>query len=212
MNPIDPAALLAKGAGDLLGRSLSAREQDLLCDYLALLERWNKAYNLTAVRDPVEMVPRHVLDSLSILPWVPPGRLLDAGTGAGLPGVPLAILKPDLEVTLLDSAGKKVRFLRQVKRELRLDNIEPLQARLEAHQAEVPYSAIVSRAFSSLADFALSARHLLTPEVKLLAMKGRDRGSERLALPGWIQVDSVEELVVPGLQEQRHLVIMSLTQ
>jgi 16S rRNA (guanine527-N7)-methyltransferase len=212
MNSFDLETLLANGAGDLLGRPLSDSEKKRLLDYLALLERWNKAYNLTAVRDPLEMVPRHVLDSLSILPWVPPGRLLDAGTGAGLPGVPLAILKPDLDVTLLDSAGKKVRFLRQVKRELRLDNIEPLQARLEAHRAEAPYSAIVSRAFSSLADFALSARHLLTPEVVLLAMKGRDRGSERLALPDWIQVDAVEELFVPGLQEQRHLVIMSLTQ
>ncbi len=180
--------------------------------YLALLQHWNTAYNLTAIRDPLEMVTRHLLDSISILPWLQAGGpVLDAGTGAGLPGVPLAILRPDLEFTLLDSAGKKIRFLRQVRRELGLHNIHPVQARLEKHEPEQGYQCIISRAFSSLKDFAEASRQLMTQETRLLAMKGRDPQAECTGLPDWIRVDEVQELSVPGLQEQRHLVIMSLT-
>jgi 16S rRNA (guanine527-N7)-methyltransferase len=211
MNTLDLAQMLGSGAEELLGRALSASETGQFQAYLALLERWNAAYNLTAIRDPVEMVTRHLLDSLSVTKFVGQGPLLDAGTGAGLPGVPLAILRPELEVSLLDSAGKKIRFLRQVKRELGLPNIHPVQARLEEHVPEEPYRAIISRAFSSLLDFANSSRHLMTGETHLLAMKGRDPLGEREALPDWIKVDCVHELLVPGLQEQRHLVIMSLT-
>ena len=136
-------------------------------------------------------------------------RVLDAGTGAGLPGVPLAIARPDWRLTLLDSAGKKIRFLRQVRRELELDNIEPVQARLEDHRSEGTYDTIVSRAFASLADFAGAARHLAAG-ARLLAMKGRYPAGELGALPGWLVVESVERLEVPGLQEDRHLVIMSV--
>ncbi|MDZ4728320.1 MAG: 16S rRNA (guanine(527)-N(7))-methyltransferase RsmG [Xanthomonadales bacterium] len=212
MNTHDLAEILNAGSEAMLGRKLSAFESDQMLAYLALLQRWNAAYNLTAIRDPLEMVTRHVLDSLSILPWVKNGPVLDAGAGAGLPGVPLAILRPDLQFTLLDSAGKKARFLRQVKRELGLDNIQPLQARLETHLPAQPYQVIISRAFSSLQDFATASRQLMSDNTRLLAMKGRDPAHERKDLPGWIKVDSVQELVVPGLQEQRHLVIMSLTQ
>jgi 16S rRNA (guanine527-N7)-methyltransferase len=212
MNTSDPAEILNAGSETLLGRTLSDSEIDQLLAYRALLQRWNSTYNLTAIRDPMEMVTRHLLDSLSIWPWVNDGPVLDAGTGAGLPGVPLAILRPELEFTLLDSAGKKVRFLRQVKRELGLDNIQPLQARLETHLPPQPYRFIISRAFSSLQDFAVASRQLMDARTRLLAMKGRDLEGERKDLPGWIKVDSVQELVVPGLQEQRHLVIMSLTQ
>jgi 16S rRNA (guanine527-N7)-methyltransferase len=212
MNTHELAEILKAGSETLLGTKLTASESDQMLAFLALLQRWNAAYNLTAIRDPLEMVTRHLLDSLSILPWVSDGPVLDAGTGAGLPGVPLAILQPQLEFTLLDSAGKKARFLRQVKRELGLDNIQPLQARLETHLPAQPYQAIISRAFSSLQDFATASRQLLGANTRLLAMKGRDPVDEREALPGWIKVDLVQELVVPGLQEQRHLVIMSLTQ
>lgn len=212
MNTHDPVEILNAGGEALLGRKLSAFESDQMLAFLALLQRWNGAYNLTAIRDPLEMVTRHLLDSLSIWPWVKGGPVLDAGTGAGLPGVPLAILRPDLQFTLLDSAGKKVRFLRQVKRELGLENIQPLQARLETHLPAQPYAIIISRAFSSLQDFAAASRQLMNANTRLLAMKGRDPMDEREALPGWIKADSVQELVVPGLQEQRHLVIMSLTQ
>jgi len=206
-----PADLLRRGSESLLARSLSPAEREQMLAYLALLQHWNVAYNLTAIRDPLEMVKRHLLDSLSILPWVHHGPVLDAGTGAGLPGVPLSILLPELEFTLLDSAGKKIRFLRQVRRELKLNNFQPLQARLEKHHPEHPYRTIISRAFANLQDFAEASRHLLTPETRLLAMKGRDPKEERAELPAWICVDAVEELAVPGLQEQRHLVIMSLT-
>jgi len=173
------------------------------------------------VRDPAGMVSRHLLDSLSVLPWIEtatPAHLIDAGTGAGLPGVPLAIIRPGMHVTLLDSAGKKIRFLRHVKRELGLDNISPVQERLEEFSpADFPSaptgfpSTIISRAFSELAQFAVAARHLLGPDTKLLAMKGRRPDAEIARLPAWIRVDRTEKLSPPGLHEERHLVIMSLT-
>lgn len=212
MSAGNPSASLDAGAENLLGRALSPLERERLLAYLDLLQRWNSAYNLTAIREPGEMVVRHLLDSLSVLPFVGDGPVLDAGTGAGLPGVPLAILKPGQEFTLLDSIGKKIRFLRQVKRELGLPNILPVQARLETHLPARPYAAIISRAFSSLADFAIGSRQLMVAGTRLLAMKGQDPLAECRQLPDWIRVDSVHELVVPGLQEQRHLVIMSLTQ
>jgi 16S rRNA (guanine527-N7)-methyltransferase len=205
----DLADLLRAGLDRLGEPDPGGAKRSALLTYLRLLERWNRAYNLTAVRDPREMVARHLLDALAVLPWVPAGRLLDAGTGAGLPGVPLAIARPDLEVTLLDSAGKKIRFLNQVRRELGLPNIRPVQARLEDYRPEAPFDAIVSRAFASLADFAAAARRL-TGGALLLAMKGRHPAGELQELPGWVQVRAVRKLEVPGLQEERHLVIMSV--
>jgi 16S rRNA (guanine527-N7)-methyltransferase len=210
MNTKDFAAVLESGCESLLGRVATREELQHLLAYLELLQRWNSAYNLTAIREPQEIVIRHLLDSLSVLPYLGKGAVLDAGTGAGLPGVPLAIFKPGQEFTLLDSIGKKVRFLRQVKRELGLANILPVQARLETHLPQHPYETIISRAFSSLADFAEGCRQLMSPTTRLLAMKGQDPLAECRQLPAWIRVDSVQELEVPGLQEQRHLVIMSL--
>ncbi|MSQ99353.1 MAG: 16S rRNA (guanine(527)-N(7))-methyltransferase RsmG [Xanthomonadales bacterium] len=219
---------LLAGYRVMLGEELVAERCELLLAYLDLLVHWNRSYNLTAVRDPAQMVSRHLLDSLAVLPWLEaqtPAHLLDAGTGAGLPGVPLAIMRPGMHVTLLDSAGKKIRFLRHVKRELGLDNISPVQDRLEeflppelssgppdfpSAPPDFP-SAIISRAFSELAQFAAAARHLLGPDTKLLAMKGRRPDAEMARLPAWIRVDRVEKLSPPGLHEERHLVIMSLT-
>lgn len=193
-------ALGLPGEGETAARLLA---------YLELLARWNHSYNLTAVRDPREMVTRHLLDSLAVLPWVGAGRLLDVGAGAGLPGIPLAIARETLEVTLVDSAGKKVRFMRHVKRELGLENIEPLHARVESLQAREQFDSVISRAFTSLAEFAAAVRHLAVPGTRLLAMKGRYPEAEIGLLPDWLALDSVEELRVPGLHEQRHLVIMS---
>ena len=210
MSAASLAESLRAGLAQLPGPALAAGQVAQLLAYLDLLARWNRSYNLTAVRDPVEMVTRHILDSLTVLPWVPGGRLLDAGTGAGLPGIPLAIARPELQVTLLDSAGKKIRFLNHVCRELRLDHAVPLQARLESYEAETPFDAIVSRAFASLAAFARAARHL-AGAAPLLAMKGRYPEQELAALPDWVRLESVEALAVPGLQEQRHLVIMSVS-
>jgi 16S rRNA (guanine527-N7)-methyltransferase len=208
-----PAESLRAGLARLPAADLDAGQVSKLLAYLDLLERWNRAYNLTAVRDPAEMVTRHLLDSLAVLPWIPGGRLLDAGTGAGLPGVPLAIARPELEVVLLDSGGKKIRFLENLRRELGLHNVAPVQARLETYAPEglisAPFDAIISRAFASLAAFAAAARHL-AGVARLLAMKGRYPAAELAGLPDWLRVDSVERLAVPGLQAERHLVIMSV--
>jgi 16S rRNA (guanine527-N7)-methyltransferase len=200
------------GLLEMPGCSFSSAQESALLAYLAQLQRWNRAYNLTAVRDPLEMVVRHLLDSLSVLPWVKGDRLLDAGTGAGLPGVPLAIARPGLEVTLLDSAGKKIRFLSHVRRELGLKNIVPVQARLETFEPGSTYDIIISRAFTDLSAFARAARHLAAGPARLFAMKGRYPESELSEVPDWVRIDSVEKLVVPGLQEDRHLVIMTVIQ
>ena len=205
------AETLSSGCRTMLGAELPETSRDQMLAYLDLLSHWNRAYNLTAVRDPVEMVSRHLLDSLSVLPWLAGETLLDAGTGAGLPGVPLAIMQPRLQVTLLDSAGKKIRFLRHVKRELGLGNIHAVQARLENYSPDTPFAAVISRAFSGLAQFAAAARHLCAPGTRLLAMKGRKPDEEIARLPAWVEVERVQELFPPGLHEQRHLVIMTLT-
>ena len=181
-----------------------------LLGYLGQLERWNGTYNLTAVRDPGEMVTKHILDSLSVLPWAPSGTLLDAGAGAGLPGIPLAIANSSLQVTLVDSAGKKVRFMNHVRRNLGLDNVHPVQTRVEEMAAGVPFDLVVSRAFTSIAAFLASVRHLADGATRLLVMKGRYPEAEIAELPDWAEVSSVEKLSVPGLHENRHLVIMSV--
>ncbi len=182
----------------------------LLVEYLHELKHWNRAYNLTAIDDPATMAIRHVLDSLSVASWVQ-GRVLDVGTGAGLPGIPLAIMDAELDMTLLDRTAKKVRFLDHVTRTLNLANVEARHSRVEAFSSYAPFDVIISRAFSSLADFAESTRHLLGPESRLLGMKGRHPSEEISGLPGWISVDAVEKLAVPGLHEERHLVIMCLS-
>ena len=200
---------LVSGLGELFHVPPEPERVEALLDYLHLLVRWNKTYNLTAIRDPRQMITRHLLDSLSVLPWIKDGRLLDAGTGAGLPGIPIAIMCPKLEVTLLDSAGKKVRFLNHVVRQLKLNHVSPVQDRLESWASERSPDWIISRAFSNLGLFARASQHLATKGTRLLAMKGRRPDDELSALPeGW-RVDSIEELHVPGLQEERHLVIMS---
>ncbi len=211
-SPETPASSLSEGLKELLGKQADPGQVRQLLAYLELLAKWNKSYNLTAVRDPLEMISRHLLDSLSVLPWIRGKRLLDAGTGAGLPGIPLAIMRPELTVTLLDSTGKKIRFLRHVKRKLLMDNIWPMQARLESWQPEEPPTCVISRAFSKLSRFAEASRHLTAGDTRLLAMKGKYPEIELAALPDWVQVTSVEKLLVPGLQEDRHLVIMSIYQ
>ena len=201
--------VLRDGLGRLALALPSAAEQALLA-YVGLLARWNRTYNLTAVRDPVEMVTRHVLDSLAVMPWMRPGRLMDGGAGAGLPGIPLAIADPALQVTPVDSAGKKVRFMNHVVRKLALPNVHPVHLRVEKFEAAAPFDAITSRAFSSLEAFARAVRHLAGAQTSLLAMKGQYPREEIDALPDWVTVGSVEKIDVPGLHENRHLVIMSL--
>ncbi|MEP6389694.1 MAG: 16S rRNA (guanine(527)-N(7))-methyltransferase RsmG [Halioglobus sp.] len=190
---------------------VSASQHDALVAYLELMIKWNKAYNLTAVRDPLQMVTRHLLDSLSILPYLPAGRVLDVGTGGGLPGVVLAIMCPDREIHLLDSNGKKTRFLFQVKTALGLDTMEIHHERVERFRDDQGFDVIVSRAFASLEDMVAGCRHLLGAQGSFLAMKGQFPQEELAALRGSVELRASHELHVPGLNEQRNLLEMVLT-
>ena len=177
-----------------------------LLAYLALLLRWNRTYNLTAIRDPDEMVVRHLLDSLAMHPFVQPGALADLGTGPGLPGIPLAIVRPDLQVTLVESNGKKARFLREAVRQLRLGNARVAESRAEAVDEPGAYAQITARALDTLAGILEVGGHLLAPRGRLLAMKGVNPVEEIAALPaGWTAL-AVHPLAVPGLDAERHLV------
>ena len=200
---------LAQGA-QTLGVALSPLQQEQLLAYLALLIKWNKAYNLTAVRNPDEMVSRHLLDSLSVVPFVAQygDNWLDVGSGGGMPGIPLAILFPERRFTLLDSNGKKTRFLTQVKLELKLANLEVIHSRVEEFRPPVPFSGICSRAFSSLQDFTDWTRHLGNGDTHWLAMKGVQPDDELQALPADFRLQSCDVLKVPGCQGQRHLLIL----
>lgn len=186
---------------------LSAARRRQLLDYLALLSRWNRAYNLTAVDEPVEMVDRHLIDSLSILPWVTGNVIVDAGTGAGLPGVPLAIACPDRHFVLVDSNGKKVRFLREVRRRLELDNIEPVASRLEDLVLERSPDLIVARALAPLPRLVAQVGRYLDSGARLLAMKGRLDPSECAGVPDAYNVERIE-LDVPGAGAARSLAII----
>jgi len=179
-----------------------------LLAYLALLDRWNRTYNLTAIRDPREMVAKHLLDSLAMHPFAGDGALADLGTGAGLPGIPLAIAHPGLQVTLVESNGKKARFLREAVRTLKLPNARVAEARIEALDMPGMFDAITARALATLPLILELGGHLLKPAGKLLAMKGAVPADEIAALPpGW-QVARIEPLQVPGLSAERHLVVV----
>lgn len=178
-----------------------------LLEYLALLQRWNATYNLTAIRDPREMLARHLLDSLAMQPHVATLRTLaDLGTGPGLPGIPLAIATPALQVTLVESNGKKSRFLREAVRKLGLANVAVAESRIEAFQPGAPFDAITARALATLPLILALGGHLLGPKGRLLAMKGQRPDAEIAALPPDWAVLAVHPLRVPGLDEQRHLV------
>ncbi|MBD1585839.1 16S rRNA (guanine(527)-N(7))-methyltransferase RsmG [Pseudomonas typographi] len=195
-----------------LGIDLQGKQIEQLLGYLGLLIKWNKAYNLTAVRDPDEMVSRHLLDSLSVLPWLGDAEhWLDVGSGGGMPGIPMAIMFPHRAITTLDSNGKKTRFQTQVKLELGLANLHVVHSRVEQHVPPEPYGGIISRAFSSLADFAQLTRHLGDRQTRWLAMKGLHPADELVALPPDFILDEAQALAVPGCQGQRHLLILRRT-
>jgi 16S rRNA (guanine527-N7)-methyltransferase len=188
----------------------SEAEKNAWLRHLSLLRQWGRTYNLVAPGEFDQLVTRHLLDSLSIHAWVHDGPVLDVGTGAGFPGLPLAILRPDRPTVLIDSAGKKVRFLRHVIRELGLKHVEAVHGRVESFSPRVQFSTIVSRAFSALGDFVAVTRHLVGPETRLVAMKGQLPDQELDELPPWAQVETMERLDVPGQRVERHLVTLTL--
>jgi 16S rRNA (guanine527-N7)-methyltransferase len=192
-----------------LGVQLPAGAVERLLDYQALLARWNAAYNLTAIRDPGEMVSRHLVDSLAILPYVQGQSLADLGTGPGLPGIPLALARPELQVLLVDSNGKKVRFLREAIRSLKLENVRAVQSRVE--DVEGQFDCITARAFASLEDMLAWGGHLLTKDGIWLAMKGRHPDEELPGVPAGFEVKAIHTLDVPDVGGERHLVVLGRT-
>lgn len=191
-----------------MGKTLPAHAQGQLLAYVYLLEKWNRTYNLTAVRAPEQMIPRHLLDSLVIIPYLQGPRVLDMGTGAGLPGIPLAVARPDLDFVLLDSNAKKTRFVTQVCAELELKNIEVAQTRVEKYLPAQLFDTIVSRAFSTIADMLVASRHLCSPGGQVLAMKGVYPREELAAIPPGYQVRATHTLIIPGVQAARHVVVI----
>ncbi len=189
--------------------TLSETQLAQCIQYVALLDKWNSAYNLTSVRDPEEMLIKHVLDSLVVAPYLTGQHFIDVGTGPGLPGVLLAIYYPEKQFTLLDSLGKRIRFLNQVKMQLQLQNIHPLQSRVEDHHPLQGYDGVISRAFASLNDMLNWCRHLPAPDGRFFAMKGAAVQEEIAALPDFVKVDAIHPLQVPQLDAQRHLVVLS---
>jgi len=207
---IDTAALRPALAEGLEQLAIPADDTsvDALLHYLTELERWNKTYNLTAVRDPKEMVTRHVLDSYAAQPYISGIRIIDVGTGAGLPGIPLALANPDMRFVLLDSNGKKVRFLQHVVGDLGLHNVTLVQARVADYAADSGFDTVVCRAFTSLAEFVADSGHLAAPEGRLVAMKGKLPRDELNELPeGW-SAEAVEPVHVPGLDAERHIIVI----
>lgn len=193
---------LTTGLADL-SLTLSEPQITSLLAFIKLIEKWNKAYNLTAVRDPLEMVSLHILDSLAISPYLKAPRIADIGTGAGLPGIPLAIFLPDCHFTLVDSNSKKTRFVQQAVLELRLKNVEVVHSRVELLKPDMPYSTVICRAFASMRDILQLTGHLLADDGLLLAMKGQQPAQELIDLD---EKYSVIPLTVPGIAAERCLI------
>ncbi len=206
------AQILLAGGLARLNLALSLEAQQKLLDYLALVQKWNKVYNLTAVRDADKMLTHHLLDSLAVVPHVANAKtILDVGSGAGLPGIPLALALPDVRVTLLDSNHKKTAFLNQAVIELKLSNVEVVCERVEKYQQKQIFNVVVSRAFSDLTEFVTLAGRLLAPDGTLLAMKGVHPFEELAQInegKSGFKLFDVAPLAVPGLDAERHLVFM----
>jgi 16S rRNA (guanine527-N7)-methyltransferase len=193
-----------------LGFKSDPDTQQRLLDYIALIEKWNRVYNLTAIREPEKMVSHHLLDSLAVAPYLHAKHLLDVGSGAGLPGIPLALANPDMHVTLLDSNHKKAAFLNQAVMELKLKNAEVCSERVESWQTQNRFDVIISRAFSDMGEFVRVTRHLLAPGGMFAAMKGLHPYEEIEKLPSDCKVRQVLPLAIPGLEGARHLVLIGL--
>jgi 16S rRNA (guanine527-N7)-methyltransferase len=193
-----------------IGLTLEGDIQQSLLDYIALIEKWNRAYNLTAIREPEKMVSHHLLDSLAVAPHLYGKRLLDVGSGAGLPGIPLALARPKMHVTVLDSNHKKAAFLKQAVMELKLRNADVCNERVESWQAQNKFDVIISRAFSDMGEFVRITRHLLAPGGVFAAMKGLHPYEEIEKLPPNCKVRQVLPLAIPGVEGARHLVMIEM--
>ncbi|MFV0575827.1 MAG: 16S rRNA (guanine(527)-N(7))-methyltransferase RsmG [Vibrio sp.] len=188
---------------------VSDHQRNQLVGYVVLLDKWNKAYNLTSVRNPMDMLVRHIMDSIVVSPYLQGDRFIDVGTGPGLPGIPLAIMNPSMQFTLLDSLGKRIRFIKQVLHELGIDNVEPVQSRVEEFQPEVGFDGVISRAFASMLDMVSWCHHLPKPKSGVfLALKGQLPEDEMSQLPDTLMVSKVHELQVPELEGSRHLIVL----
>ena len=189
---------------------VSPRQREQLVGYVEMLNKWNKAYNLTSVRDPQEMLVKHIMDSIIVSTHLQGERFIDVGTGPGLPGIPLSIMNPDKTFMLLDSLGKRIRFIKQVLHELKIENVTPIQSRVEEFQPEEKFDAVLSRAFASMIDMVSWCHHLPKEQSGLfLALKGQLPQSEIEELPEWCSVTDIKALNVPQLEGERHLVILS---
>ncbi|ABQ20290.1 TPA: 16S rRNA (guanine(527)-N(7))-methyltransferase RsmG [Vibrio cholerae] len=190
--------------------TVTEQQREQLVGYVQLLDKWNKAYNLTSVRDPMEMLVKHILDSLVVSPHLVGERFIDVGSGPGLPGIPLAIMHPDKEFVLLDSLGKRIRFLKQVIHDLKINNVLPVQSRVEEFDPESGFDGVLSRAFASMTDMVNWCQHLPKPNAGVfLALKGVRPDDEITLLPEWCSVTDIKALQVPELEGERHLVILS---
>jgi len=189
--------------------TLSESQIDQQLALVGLLDKWNKAYNLTSVRNPKDMLTRHIMDSLAVRQYLQGQRFIDVGTGPGLPGLPLAIAEPDKEFVLLDSLGKRIRFIRQVCHELKLTNVTPVQARVEDYQDEKKFDGVISRAFASLNDMLSWCEHLPSDKGRFYALKGLYPQEELDELSANYKTESIEQINVPGIDASRHIVIIS---
>jgi 16S rRNA (guanine527-N7)-methyltransferase len=204
---VNAAQVLAAGVRQL-ELDLPQEAPEKLLAYLELLQKWNRVYNLTAIRQPEQMVSHHLLDSLAVLPYLLEGRWLDVGCGGGLPGLVLAMARPQWQFTLLDSNSKKTGFVQQVAIDLKLNNVTVCCARAEDWQPAEKYDGIISRAFASLADFVSVTRHLLLEQGRWAAMKGEPSQEELRQLPAGVEIERTVPLKVPGMEAARCLVVL----
>jgi 16S rRNA (guanine527-N7)-methyltransferase len=189
---------------------VSDNQRDQLVGYVEMLNKWNKAYTLTSVRDPSDMLVKHILDSIVVSSHLQGQRFIDVGTGPGLPGIPLSIMNPDKEFYLLDSLGKRIRFIKQVLHELKIDNVTLIQSRVEEFQPQDKFDGVLSRAFASMVDMVEWCHHLPKAQTGcFMALKGQLPQDEIDQLPDWCSVTDIKALQVPELEGERHLVILS---